>query len=95
MLKTILFVFIVLFSTANSIAGTNDCDGDCTHKGFETKVLPNRKPAVVLQEEIENITKVGRSPAVVQEEDPDQQKEREKEKEKGATIPLVRHRDNH
>jgi hypothetical protein len=63
-------IFMATFDS-NVIAAPSDCDGECSHNHFERDVLPNQRPAVALQEELENIARkrgISRSPAVVPEE---------------------------
>lgn len=61
-------MYSAIFFSVQVHAASVDCEGDCTNPDYESNVMPNRRPAVVLQEEIESIARKGkltRGPAVV------------------------------
>lgn len=63
-------IYSTLFFSVQAQALSVDCEGDCSQPNYESKVMPDRKPAVVLQEELESIARKGnlkRGPAVVLE----------------------------
>lgn len=63
-------MYSAIFFSVQVHAASVDCEGDCTNPDYESNVMPNRKPAVVLHEEIESIARKGnlsRGPAVVSE----------------------------